>query len=61
MPQPDQNEPRWRLFHYMRRANIVTLLGGMTGIVSGVPVIYLLSLILPMCVGLLLAYAGKRR
>ncbi len=62
-PEQKKIDEMWlrRLSDYMRRANIVTLIGGLIGIVSGVRVVYLLSLILPMCVGLLLAYTGKRR
>ena len=63
------NEPRqyeldksWLelLFKYMRCANIVTLLGGLVGIVCGLQILYYVSLILPISLAVLLAYRQRR-
>lgn len=44
------------LFNYMRRANIVTLIGGLIGIVCGWPSVYYISLFLPISVATLLGF-----
>lgn len=60
-PQQREQDKIWlkRLFSYMRRANIATLIGGAIGIVSGLQIIYILSLILPISIAALLAYARR--
>lgn len=60
-PQQRERDRIWldRLFSYMRLANIATLIGGAIGIVSGLQIIYILSLILPISIGALLAYARR--
>ena len=59
--EPEQREydKAWlRLLHkYMRAANIVTLIGGIVGIISGLQIIYYLFLVLPISFAALLAYS----
>lgn len=62
--EPEQREydKAWlRLLHkYMRAANIVTLIGGIVGIISGLQIIYYLFLVLPISFAALLAYSRRK-
>lgn len=60
-PQQRERDRIWldRLFSYMRRANIATLIGGAIGIVSGSHIIYIFALILPISIAVMLAYARR--
>lgn len=60
-PQQRARDEIWhkRLFNYMYRANIVTLIGGFSGIICGWLSIYYLSLALPISVATLLAFWNR--
>lgn len=61
--EPEQREKdlAWveQTCRYMNIANIVTLVGGAIGLISGQHIVYFLFLILPICVAALLAYSRR--